>query len=1065
MTLGMVPVLVLLLFLLSVAAIASDENKIPEWQDEQNLGVNKEAPHATLMPYKTLSQALKGKRLSSPYAKSLNGDWQFHWSPDPSGRPLGFYKTDYDASDWETIPVPSNWQVHGYGIPNYLCASFPIAVDPPNVMKTPPEKYNTFRERNDVGCYRTAFEVPASWDGRRLFINFNGVDSAFYLWINGRKVGFSVNSRVPAEFDITDYVKPGKNLLAAEVYRFSAATYLENQDMWMISGIFRNVTLWSAPNLHIRDFFVLPELDAEYRDAVVDASVKVKNYGKSASERTTCTVRMYDSADSPVEGACSELEIPSLAPGEERSIDLKFSVKQPLKWTAETPHLYKTVISLSDGKKAGEFVSCCTGFRKIEIKGNLFTINGVPVKLKGVNRHEHWPDTGHYVSESRMVEDLKLIKGCNCNHVRTSHYTNDPAWYELCDEYGVYLVAESNVECHGTLLNGESPGISHIPSWEKAFVDRVVAQVQVSKNHPSVVIWSLGNESGDGDNLRSALKALKAIDTSRPSHYEGFHDPKTNPCDMDSEMYTHPTRVEEIATENRAKPFYLCEYAHAMSNSMGAIGEYNDLFDKYPGLMGGAIWEWQDQALWNRRNPEQPFLAYGGDFGDFPTDSVFILKGVVFADRKKTPKYPEVKRVYQWVKFESADVLTGKVLIHNRYAFTNLNQFAGSWELLEDGKAIRTGNFRIDAAPGQSSNLDVPYGQIEAKRGSEYILRVWLALAEDELWAKAGTEVAVQDFMIPVRKAASTVSADSLPALVLSEKGKRVSIEATGFRVDFDKESGRISHLQYGSLSVLAKNGGPEFHPYRAPHLNDDLWAHPKWIEAGLNKPVDTDIKLDIVRVGPGIIKLTASCTTNADKIAGFKRKVTYTVYGDGSIAVDDAVEPFGEKIVVPRVADRLILQKSLNQFSFYGRGPMENYPDRKRGSDIGFYSSSVRDQLTPYVRPMECGNHEDVRWAAVTNKSGDGVMLIAESAPLSMSALPYTDEQLETAKHPHELTPSSGTVVCIGTRTLAVGSSGCGPKPLDQYITYSEPVSFSYVIRPVHGGDLQAQIRTVVSR
>ncbi|MES1180904.1 MAG: glycoside hydrolase family 2 TIM barrel-domain containing protein, partial [Verrucomicrobiota bacterium] len=497
----------------------------PEIEDPQCLGINKEPFHATLMPYASLKQALAAKRSASSFSKSLNGLWKFNWVTRPELRPVDFYKPDFDVSGWKEIPVPSNWQIEGYGTPYYRNNGYTFQKDWPHVLATPPTNYTAYVERDPVGSYRREFEVPSAWSGRRVFLTFDGVDSAFFLWINGEKVGFSVNSRNAAEFDITKYLKPGKNLLAAEVYTYSAGSYIEDQDMWRLSGIFRNVTLWSAPQIHIRDFFLKTDLDTNYRNATLSATVKVHNYSDQPAAARSLAVELYDAKGRVV--TKTQAAVPALNPGAETAVDVSFPVTDPAKWTAETPNLYTTVLKL-DGQEP-EIISAKTGFRKIEIKDRVFMINGVPVKLKGVNRHENWPDTGHYVPEEKMIRDLEVLKQGNVNHVRTCHYSDDPRWYELCDEYGIYLNAEANCECHGYY------GIlDHEPKYEKAIVDRSVANVENFKNHPSIIIWSLGNECGGGTNFVAALHAVKRLDTSRPVHYEPFGIGENNPADIDS---------------------------------------------------------------------------------------------------------------------------------------------------------------------------------------------------------------------------------------------------------------------------------------------------------------------------------------------------------------------------------------------------------------------------------------------------------------------------------------------------------------------------------------------------
>ena len=1033
--------------------IAADAPIPSEIENEQILGIGKEPAHATLMPYATLQEALEANRHASSYCRSLNGPWKFHWVARPEKRPVDFFKPEFNVSDWKEIPVPSNWEVEGYGTPCYRGAGYIFRKDWPRVMTEPPRTFTAYEERNPVGSYRREFVVPGEWNGRRVRIQFDGVDSAFFLWINGTKVGYSVNSRNAAEFDITSLIKPGKNIVAVEVYRFCAGSYLEDQDMWRLSGIFRNVTLWSAPQVHLRDFFAKPDLDAQYRDGSVQVTAKIRNYGDQPAPARTLNAQVYNLGGKPVAEAAT-ISVPALGAGEEKAVALKISVPNPAKWTAETPNLYTTVLTLN-GKDGKELVSCRTGFRKVEIKGRVFMVNGVPIKLKGANRHEHWPDSGHYVTEEKMKRDLEVLKQGNCNHVRTCHYSDDPRWYELCDEWGIYLTAEANVESHGyyRVLDRE-------PRYERAIVDRNVSNVENFKNHSSVIIWSLGNECGGGANFVSALKAIKAIDPERPSHYEAFGIGQNNPADIDSRMYTDISGVEKAATDpGLTKPFYLCEYAHAMFNSMGAIGEYNDVFDKYPNVLGGAIWEWQDQGLWNRRDPLHPILAYGGGFGEFPNDHYFIHKGVVFSDRSPKPHFPEMKRVYQWIGIEADDLSVGRVRIRNKYQFIGLADFAGSWTLSEDGRPIASGKLdAFDIAPGTEKSVTIPFGKVNAKPGAEYFLRVAFTLTRDERWATAGHEIAAAQFKLPMESPTRVDSKEMAP-VKLQQDDRRVAVIGNGFSVVFDKATGMISQITRDGIDLLVPGHGPELHLWRAPHKNDDMWAYGDW-SRGL-----TDLKWQTVKIsaepsGASAVRISTILKGEGKQLFSVTHSAVYTVYGDGSIVVDNAVTPVdntvtpvGQRIPMARLGVRMVLDRHADQFTYLGRGPMENYADRKRGSDVGLYSSSVGKQMTPYAKPMECGNHEDVRWAAVTGASVPGLLVQPVSGLLQVSAIPYTDEQMAPVEYTIDLPPSIGTVLTVATRTLGAGSYGCGPRPLDQYIVWSDPAAFSYALRILPAG------------
>jgi beta-galactosidase len=1013
-----------------------------EIEDPLCLGINKLPAHATLMPYANLQQALAGNRHASTYSQSLNGTWKFNWVDWPQKRPVDFYKTDYDVSGWKEINVPSNWQVEGYGTPNYSNIRYIFKKDFPRVMSTPPETFTTYKERNPVGSYRRDFTVPANWKGRKLFITFDGVDAGFFLWVNGKKVGYSVNSRNAAEFDITTFVKPGKNILAVEVYRFTTGSYLEDQDMWRLSGIFRNVTLWSSAQQHITDYFVKTDLDDAYKNAVVNVSAKIKNDSKTATKTGKVTAALYSDRDA-VSGATATQSVPALKPGQEVTVNLSFPVTAPQKWTAETPNLYTTVITLKNADNTIETLSSQTGFREIKIQGRQLLVNGVPIKLKGVNRHEHWPEVGHAVTEEQMVKDILLIKQANCNHVRTCHYSDDPRVYELCDQYGLYLVAEANIEAHAAWDE-----FNEDPRMTGAIIDRNVANVQSFKNHPSVIIWSLGNECGTGgSNFRKALKAVKDIDPDRPTHYEGFGIGPKNPAELDSRMYTFIPDVEKNAlSDTLTKPFYLCEYAHAMFNSMGSVDEYNDLFDKYPALLGGCIWEWQDQGLWNRRDPNHPILAYGGGFGEFPNDKYFIHKGVVWSERGQKPHYPELKHAYQWIGIKAKDLQQGIITIKNRYQFINLNGFTATWKVYEDGKEISSGDFKADdIAPGQERDIKLPYTVANPKPGAEYFVRIAFNTTQDNLWAKKGFELAWQQFELPVKTPAITADPAEQQAVKLIQSGNIITMKGIDFSLAFDKKMGTFTAISKNGTNMILPDGGPKLHFWRAPHQIDDIWAYNVWEQKGIKNItwVANDIKA--VQVSKNKVEITASLTGTGKDGFIVQHKAVYTVLGSGLVKAVNTVSFNTDTIALARMGVRLFLNKDMDEFSYYGRGPMENYADRKSGFDVGLYGSSVKEQQTPYEKPMESGNHEDVRWAKLNAKGGASFTVKKDTSLLQVSALPYSDEELEKVEYKIDLPPSKATVLYIGHKTMGVGSNGCGPEPEERFKVYSKPTSFTY--------------------
>lgn len=1015
-----------------------------EIENPECLGINKEPYHSTLMPYADINEALKANRHSSSLSMSLNGTWKFNWVAWPQQRPVDFYKLTYDVSGWKEIKVPSNWQVEGYGTPYYSNFNYIFQKDFPKIMSTPPKEFTAYKERNPVGSYRKDFTMPSTWDGKRIFITFDGVDAGFFLWVNGQKVGYSVNSRNAAEFDVTKFVKPGKNTIAVEVYRFTTGSYMEDQDMWRLSGIFRNVTLWNSPQEHIRDFFIKTNLDKKYKSADVVVTAKIKNFGSKPVDACQLVAELYDGSN-PVKGTLSPTAVTALKPGEEVMVNVSFHLDNPQKWTAETPKLYTTVIKLINGKKTSEILSSRTGFRSIEIKERQFLVNGIPIKLKGVNRHENWPNDGHAITEEQMISDILLIKQANCNHVRTCHYSDDPRWYELCDEYGIFVVAEANLESHGAWNE-----FNEEPRIKAAIIDRNVANVENFKNHPSVIIWSLGNECGSGgSNFRAAVKVIKDIDPTRETHYQGFGIGDDNPTDVDSEMYTSLPELENKANDKHlTKPLYLCEYAHSMFNSMGAVEEYNDLFNKYPSLLGGAIWEWQDQGIYNNRNPNHPITAFGGGFGEFPNDHYYIHKGVVFSDRTLKPQYPELKHAYQWIGITASDLTKGEIKILNRYQYINLDGFDAEWSLAENGKEIAKGDLKLPKVlPGAEIIVNVPYNKGDIKSGAEYYLNIFFSLNKDELWAKKGYEIVCEQLKLPGLDVVAQKSAMKTASMDLKQNDKIITVKGNGFIIEFDKTIGTFSSIENGGIQLLAENGGPKLHLWRAPHQIDDMWAYKDWIRTGIKELKWIASDVIATQVSPEEIRI--SLQLNGEGKDNFKatHKVVYTVLGDGTIKAANTFESTDPKLVLARMGVRMFLNTKYNQFAYYGRGPMENYADRKLGSYVGQYHSTVKEQQTPYEKPMECGNHEDVRWASVTNQDGSGLIVKHNTELLQISALPYSDEELENVEYKIDLPQSTKTVLCISHKTLGVGSYGCGPIPLDKYKVYANAASFNYEI------------------
>jgi beta-galactosidase len=1010
-----------------------------EIENAEITGINKEPYHTTLMPYANLQEALLAKRHASSLCQSLNGQWKFNWVPSPEKRPVDFYKTDFNVSKWTNIPVPSNWEVQGFGTPFYRNLGYTIKRDYPNVMSEPDKKYTAFVERNPVGSYRREFNLPNDWTGRRTFVTFDGVDSGFFLWVNGKKVGYSVNSRNAAEFDLTNYLQPGKNMIAVEVYQYSSGTWLEDQDMWRLHGIFRNVTLWSAPQTHIRDFFFKQDLDKNYANAAVEVSAKIKNYSSKSGSAVNLSATLYDAAGKEIEQGTVKSN--KLSAGNEEEVSVKFNVTNPAKWTAETPYLYTLVLKSSEG----EILSQKVGFRKIETRGRVFMVNGVPIKLKGVNRHEHWSDVGHAITEEQMIRDLQVIKQGNCNHVRTCHYSDDPRWYELCDEWGIWLVSEANMEYHGYDRKFDEE-----PTIKAAIVDRNVANVENFKNHASVIIWSLGNEGGiGGTNVGAALAAVKRIDPSRPVHYERYGIGANNPADLDGRMYGTANDYIAIAKNPRlTKPLYICEFVHAMFNSMGSLEEYSAAFDNNPEILGGAIWEFQDQALWNKRDPKHPILAYGGGFGEYPNDHYFIHKGVVAWDRKTVkPHYPEMKKAFQWISTELAEPSTGMIMIRNKYQFISLDDFEGVWSLTENGIEISKGSFNLPRIPARrEGRAYIPYKISEPKPGAEYFLRVAYRQKSSTLWAEKGFETATEQIKLPVNTIRKTEVATTLP-VTLTQDAQLVKVSGKGFSVVIDKKTGLVSQLNKDNVNILAPQGGPQVHLWRAPHRNDDMWAYNLWEKYGVQSMQHSLVKINVQQVNKTAVKVVVVTKEEGKEGFGVYNNTTYLISGDGAIKVNNDMQFTGIKINLARIGVRMLLDKKLDQMTFFGRGPFENYSDRKSAAETGIYQIGVNDQYE-YEKPMERGNHEEVRWAKLGGKNVPTVTITSDQKLMQVAALPHTDEQMHPVEYKIDLPQSNSTVLCISTKTLGVGSASCGPRPLPEFQIWSEPTSFSYTIK-----------------
>ena len=1102
-----------------------------EWQSPDSVAVNKLQPHAWFFSFRNIDEARKVLPENSSYWKSLDGMWKFHWAPNPDERPKDFFRTDYDVSKWDDIKVPMNWNMAGlqrdgknkYGDPLYSNQRviFQHSWQPMNdwkggVMRTPPKDWMTYRNRNEVGSYRRTFSVPADWKGQEIYLNFDGVDSFFYLYINGKYVGFSKNSRNLAEFNITPYLnKEGEeNTVAVEVYRHSDGSFLESQDMFRLPGIFRTVALTAKPQVQVRDFKAIPDLDETYSNAKLHITAQLQNLSKKAIKGYTIQYslyanRLYSDENTLLNGVTATASLAGKlnAKGEislEATLDAANKVNL---WSAEAPHRYTLVGELKDGKgRIVQTFSTFVGFRKVEIKetpaekdefglaGRYYYLNGQPIKLKGVNRHENNVKAGHTVSREQMEHEVFLMKRGNINHVRNCHYPDAPYWYYLCDKYGIYLEDEANIESHEYYYGKQS--LSHVPEFRNAHIARNMEMVHATVNHPSVVIWSLGNEAGPGKTFVDCYNAIKAYDTSRPVQYERNNDI----VDMGSNQYPSIAWVQG-AVQGKYKlkyPFHISEYAHSMGNACGNLIDYWDAIESTNFFMGGAIWDWVDQAL-DKQDPAtgKTYWAYGGDFGkdNKPNDGMFCMNGIMRPDLTPKAQYFEVKKVYQNVGVKAIDMKQGQIEIFNKNYFEPLKNYQIVWSLYKDGVCVKK-NQPLQGAknivgPREKGIYTLPYDYASLDANSEYFVTVQFLLGKDMPWAKKGY-VQMEE---QLRVKGADVAAPSIAAVAkngkamkyqLDKAAKRASITGENFQVAFDLNTGAIYSLKYGNQIIIKDGNGPQLDAYRAPTDNDaGIGYHNAWFKNGLydlqhvvkswtctpNKK-DGTYKLDFTVESQG----KEGCDVNygnrdrdpescynfeknkhalTDADLKFTSRQIYTIYKDGSIEMQSAIGANRSKVILPRIGYSMVLPSELNQYDYYGRGPVNNYNDRKTSQFIGWYHSPVAEQGIMLPKPQAQGNREEVRWCAVTNSQQQGVVFISDST-MSASALPWSQQELTLAAHPYQLPKSSGTHLHLDAKVTGLGGASCGQGgPLTPDQVRSTPTTFGFIIRPAVKSEL----------
>ena len=1090
-----------------------------EWESPEELSLNKEQPKAWFFNFKSEENARKVLPENSEYYLSLDGTWDFNWVANPWERPADFFKPEFDASAWDKVQVPMNWNVYGiqpdgsqkYGTPIYVnqpvIFKHQVAVGDwkGGVMREPAQHHTTYKFRNEVGSYRRTFTVPADWDGREVYLNFDGVDSFFYLWINGKYVGFSKNSRNLASFNITKYLVEGENLIAVEVYRNSDASFLEAQDMFRLPGIFRTVSLTSRNPVELRDIRVRTDLDAQYKDAVANIEVDVRNLAKKNAKNYQVKVQLYKNKlysddNEVVDDATAVNGVAQLAKGETTTVNIPLAVANPAKWSAEEPNRYTLVVSLLDKKgRTVEMASTYMGFREVEIRetkaeddefglaGRYYYLNGMPIKMKGVNRHESSLEHGHAVTREQMEKEVMLMLQGNINHVRNAHYPDAPYWYYLCDKYGIYLEDEANIESHEYYYGDAS--LSHVKEFRDAHVARVMEMAHATINSPSVCIWSLGNEAGPGNNFVEAYKELHAFDASRPVQYER----NNNIVDMGSNQYPSIgwTREAVKGKMGIVYPFHISEYAHSMGNAAGNLIDYWEAIESTNFFVGGAIWDWTDQAFWNV-DPKtgDRYMAYGGDFGDRPNDHTFCMNGVMFPDHSPKPQYFEVKKVYQNAGIKMLD--NGEIQIFNKRYFNSLCDLDIKVSLWADGKQIDSyymPGMHIAAREARSFKLRFDASKFKADK--EYFVKVQLVLKKDMPWAKKGyvqmeEQIKLQD---AVKAILLVDAAKNSQNVVIKENKADATTEITGngFLISFNNNTGVLDNVVYGNTTVFEKGSSMTLSAFRAP-VDNDVWIWNRWFAMGLYDLKDEVLSFVSKKNNDGTVVLQYIVRTqakhpgrriknedNSFTVQDDKREFganefhfisnrIWTIYPDGSVELNSSVTGSDANALLARIGYMMQLPTELKNYTYYGRGPWNNYNDRRTGAFIQQYSSTVADQFVHFPKPQDMANREEVRWAALTNDAGNGVIFV-NTCGLSTSALPWNDVELTEAAHPYQLPASSGTWLHLDAKVNGLGGNSCGQGgPLDHDLVRAGDNSVGFIMRPVKAGDDYTALANVAS-
>jgi beta-galactosidase len=1031
--------LILLFILIAHASFSQSNNN--DWENPQLIEQNKEKPHATFMVFKNQEDVKTDDYARSPFYQSLNGKWKFVYVDKHTDRLKEFYKTDLDESKWSEIDVPSNWELKGFGIPIYTNIVYPFPKNPPFIG-----------ENNPVGTYRKVFTVSDNWDGKEVLLHFGSITGCAFVYVNGQKVGMSKVSKSPAEFDITSFLKKGENQLAVQVFRWHDGSYLEDQDFFRLSGIERDVFIYALPKATVWDFFLKPDLDATYSNGVFNASVDLRQFKGNQAKSGVLTLEIQDKAGKSI---LKKQENVSFSNDSINVINFSGTVAKPFKWSSESPYLYECIISFKANNGETTYTGAKIGFRKVEIKDGQLLINGVATNVHGVNRHEHDDVNGHVPNRDLMLKDIKLMKQFNINAIRTSHYPNDPLLYKLCDQYGMYMVDEANIETHGMGAELQGPfdksiHPAYLPEWAPAHVDRTKRLVERDKNHPAVVIWSLGNECGNGDVFKQNYKWIKGRDKSRPVQFEQAGEEENT--DIVCPMYPSMNYMISYAkATDKKRPFIMCEYSHAMGNSNGNFQEYWDVIMSSPHLQGGFIWDWVDQGLKTKTSDGRTYWAYGGDLGGYSlqNDENFCANGLVASDRTPHPGLYEVKKVYQNIIFKNKDISKGAFTVQNLFDFTNLDQYNFRWEMFRNGEKVKEGSFDIKLAPHQQKDIALSLPAFKSPEGSEFFVNLYATTKKATELVPEGHEVAREQFKFAGDFFAKGNTREG--NLEITRNADKLSFKSGSISGEFDLKNGRITSYKSGGENFIHQFPQPYF--WRAPTDNDFGNRMPEllgiWRNAHVNKKVK-NVTLEKQTENGQTIKVVYELSD-----IGLPYSVDYDIQRDGSLKISTSMDLSGRDLPeLPRFGMRMELNGNYQNLNYYGRGPWENYSDRNTSSFVGLYKDEVKNQYPwNYIRPQEGGYKTDVRWLSLTNSHGKG-LYIEGLQSICFSAINNLSEDLDPGlskkqQHPIDIKPRNNVFLNIDLKQRGVGGDNSwGALPHDQYRLLDKKYSYSYLIK-----------------